>query len=339
MLRHGGDLATVVKLYHIPKGLWLDLSTGIAPVGYPVPALPAEVWRRLPVRNGSFFEAAQSYYQADALRAVGGSQQAIQALPQYRRQLKKESGVVWVPLQGYKEHQNAWLTAGFTIKHYVKLPHTSELSAQDVVVIINPNNPTGAVQPLDSISKLHERLVELDGWLIVDEAFGDAVSGFDSTVPLTCDKHCFVLRSMGKFFGLAGLRIGFVIAHEQHLALLDNFIGPWPVNGPALFIAEEALKDTRWQQKQQTALKQTSVYLHDLLKENLAVETVGTNLFRTAYLQDAKALHHHLCSYGIYTRLTDEKDAIRFGLPNCNDMARLKSVLDNYKHASVGSVC
>lgn len=339
MLHHGGDLATVVKLYHIPKGLWLDLSTGIAPEGYPVPVLPAEVWRRLPISNASLYKAAQSYYRAAALRPVAGSQQAIQALPQYRRQLKKEHGIVWVPQQGYKEHEKAWLTAGFTIKHYLELPDMSELSPQDIVVLINPNNPTGEVQPLDIIKRLHERLIALDGWLVVDEAFGDAVSCFDSAVPLASDKHCFVLRSMGKFFGLAGLRIGFVIAHEEHLAILDNYIGPWPVNGPGLFIAEEALKDTRWQQKQHTALKQSSDYLHQLLKQYLGIDTVGTYLFRTAYTEDAKALHHHLCSCGIYTRLTDEKDAIRFGLPSTNDMARFKSVLQAYKNASVGSLC
>ncbi|MBU3021235.1 threonine-phosphate decarboxylase [Aestuariibacter sp. A3R04] len=332
MLHHGGNVAEVAKKYSIPVGLWLDLSTGIAPVGYSVPVLPAEVWRKLPLCSASLIEAARAYYQATDVYPVSGSQQGIQALPLYRRNLGKNNGTVWVPFQGYKEHEKAWRSAGFPVRHYTTLPDVEALSHQDVVIVINPNNPSGQVQPFGKLEALHQRLAERDGWLVVDEAFGDAAASFTSAIPLAREGHCFVLRSAGKFFGLAGLRIGFVIAQQRHLQALILAIGPWSVNGPALFIMEEALNDTRWQQTQRRMLEQCSTSLHQVLKTFLGADSTGTYLFRTTYLNNAEAIHRYLCLHGIYTRLTDEKDAIRFGVPGNSDLPRLKAVLEAYSN-------
>jgi len=62
MLEHGGRLRAAARKYQIPLTDWLDLSTGIAPYGWPIPDIPASAWNRLPAEADGHEAAAQAYY-------------------------------------------------------------------------------------------------------------------------------------------------------------------------------------------------------------------------------------------------------------------------------------
>ena len=75
----------------------------------------------------------------------------------------------------------------------------------------------------------HALLAEHNGWLVVDEAFMDSTpeQSISPDLPL---KNLIVLRSVGKFFGLAGIRAGFVLAEEKVLQVMREHFGPWSIS-------------------------------------------------------------------------------------------------------------
>ena len=329
MLNHGGKLKQVACEYGIAEDKWLDLSTGISPFSYPVPAIPTSIWQQLPQDDDELIKAAAMVYQASNLLVSSGSQSIIQQLPIYRQKLGYPDSKVWLPKQGYKEHQKAWAESGFNVCHYTDLPKANMLEKQDVVVVINPNNPTGQVYSQPNLSRLQHQLNALDGWLIIDEAFMDAIEHGQSMMSLSQLDNVFVLRSLGKFFGLAGARIGFVAAHELHLSALKEQLGPWQVNGPAQYVAKQALLDTEWQYQQKQQLQVLSNKLEQLLTNTFPINSVsGTWLFKTLYVPNAPVLYKQLCKLGVYVRLTDEQDALRFGIPTNKQFSKLSLLLN-----------
>ena len=241
MLEHGGRLREASVRYGIALERWLDLSTGINPCGWPVPALPAAAWSRLPEDEDGLDEAAHSYYGARALLPVAGSQAAIQALPHLRAPCR-----VAVIHPRYAEAY-AWRRAGHTVTPVTAGELDNAVSRSDVLVFIHPNNPTGARFSPQQLLDWHAQLAARGGWLIVDEAFMDATP--ERSLAPYCDRHgLIVLRSLGKFFGLAGARVGFVLAEPTRLEQLRAQLGPWTVATPARWVAVQALRDRTWQE-------------------------------------------------------------------------------------------
>ncbi|MEN3275935.1 MAG: cobalamin biosynthesis protein CobC [Massilia sp.] len=307
MLEHGGNLREAAR--HYARDDWIDLSTGINPHGYPVPALPADAWHRLPEHDPMLEAAACAYYGAPAMLAVAGTQAAIQALP---RLLPPARVAVSAP--SYAEHAHHWGKHGHTLRQvpYPQLHRAVESS--DVVVICNPNNPTGeaipAPQLLDWAAQMHRK----GGWLVVDEAFGDTVPAL-SVAAHAAQPGLIVLRSVGKFFGLAGLRLGFVAAHPALLRDLADLLGPWAVSGPAQAIALAALRDEVWQQASRERLLAAGRRMHQLLASH-GIEANGTALFHWWPEPQPESFHGHLAARGIWCRLfTHAARGVRLGLP------------------------
>ncbi len=329
-LIHGGQLNSVAKQYDIPVGDWLDLSTGIAPLSYPVPEIPLTIWQQLPQTSETLLSAARRYYQCQQLLVTNGSQAIISALPRLYQNQQPSDKQVYLPEVGYKEHARAWQQAGYQLEFYQeKLPDISELTAHSVLVVINPNNPSGQCFPRAELRKYQAQLQKLSGLLIIDEAFIDVMPE-ESMAPHIADNHTLVLRSFGKFFGLAGIRIGFLIADKFWCQLFQQQQSPWQVNGPAQFIAEQALKDTQWQTEQKKHLhdlrNQQQTLLTEIFRELLASEIQGSDLFLTlSFAQPANApkLYHLMCQQGLYCRLTDEQTSVRFGIASQQQLPRL----------------
>lgn len=336
-LIHGGQLQQVAEQYKIPVADWLDLSTGIAPISYPIPDIPLRAWQQLPQLSPKLIATAKQYYQCSELVITNGSQSIIKTLPELYRQQNMASQDVYLPERGYKEHAQAWKMAGFTLHFYQEtLPEITELKPNSVVVIINPNNPTGQFFPRDIIKQYHQRLKQLNGLLVVDEAFIDVMPDEQSYCPQTSDAHCLVLRSFGKFFGLAGIRIGFLVADNYWCQKFKDLLGPWQVNGPAQIIAEKALADHTWHNQQRDKLhtlrEQQEALLWQVFTSKLVSNIHGCDLFLTLSFHqadNAKALYHLLCKQGVYCRLSDELDTLRFGIALEPEMARLKAACIN----------
>jgi cobalamin biosynthetic protein CobC len=309
MLSHGGQRFEAAARYGIPLADWVDLSTGINPCGWPVPPVPAEAWARLPEPDDGLAETAASYYGAECLLAVAGSQAAIQALPTLRPACH-----VKLMTPAYAEHAHAWRSAGHRVDTLDASGIDAAVADADVLVLINPNNPTGRRFPRDQLLDWHARLAARDGWLIVDEAFMDTTPD-QSLAPDCARPGLFVLRSLGKFFGLAGTRVGFVLGEPAALEPLAEHLGPWTVNGPGRWVAREALVDTRWQASTRVSLGTAGARLRAMLECHGLSPDGGTALFQWAKTPAAAGIHEHLARQGILVRLFEAPASLRFGLP------------------------
>jgi len=324
MLEHGGQLQLYAERYQRPIDEWLDISTGINPNGWPVPTLPSSVWSRLPEHNDGLHQAASDYYQTQSLLAVPGTQVAIQLLPKLRT--KSKVGIV---SPAYAEHSYCWQQAG----HELLTLHSDEISAYidviDVLIIINPNNPTGEKYSPEQLLNWQQSLTKRQGWLIVDEAFIDCTPE-QSLACFSPQPGLIVLRSFGKFFGLAGLRLGFVIAETKLLSQMAEKLGPWPIASPSRYIAIQAFKDESWQHQARISLEHTSKRLMGLLEQFGLKPNGGSSLFQWVKHPQASVLHKRLAQQGILTRLFTSPLSLRFGLPaNEQDWDRLQQSLKN----------
>ena len=320
MLEHGGRLRAAAERYRIPLAEWVDLSTGINPRAYPVPALPPEVWQRLPEAGDGLEAAAAAYYGSAGLLPVAGSQAAIQALPACF-----PAGRVVTLAPTYAEHPHAWRE-----HQLLALPAgaiADAVDAADTLLLVQPNNPDAQRFPRGLLLAWRERLAARGGRLIVDEAFLDAEPG-DSLVPLAGVPGLVVLRSVGKFFGLAGARVGFVFAEADLLARLADRLGPWAVSGPARAVTAAALADRPWQEAARQRLNADSARLAALLNRHGLAGGGGTALFQWRPTPDAVAIHARLAEQAILTRLFETPAGLRFGLPGPEtEWARLEAAL------------
>ena len=310
MLPHGGRLRAAAARYGIPPDHWLDLSTGINPHGWPVGEIPAVHWRCLPQDDDELPAAAGAYYGTGHVLPVAGSQAAIQCLPQLRPPART---VILHP--GYAEHAAAWRRAG----HAVTLVAAEDLDRHlrtplEVAVLIHPNNPTGVRFPVDQLLDWHERLAARGGWLVVDEAFMDPTPEY-SLCRYASRPGLIVLRSVGKFFGLAGARVGFVCAAPALLERLHAALGPWPVNAPARWVTTAALRDDTWQTTMRRHLCKAGQRLYHLLTRHDLPPEGGCALFQWARTPRATELYEALAQQGILTRLFRDPPSLRFGLP------------------------
>jgi cobalamin biosynthetic protein CobC len=328
MLDHGGRLREAAAQYDIPLADWLDLSTGINPHGWPVPPLPPEVWQRLPEEGDGLEEAMAAYYGNANGLVVPGSQAAIQGLPAL---LPRAAVACLSPI--YSEHPHAWQKAGHKLRYLQNATLARALTAvTPYVLLCNPNNPTGVQHPRDAVLDAAEQLKKRGGWLIVDEAFIDATPA-ESLTPLAGTPEApnlIVLRSLGKFFGLAGARVGFLFAAADLRQRLAEALGPWPVSGPARGVARLALNDQPWQEAMRPRLLAASERLRTLLAP--LGEVQATALFATLQTAHAEALHGYLARQGILVRRFDQQPLLRFGLPGDEaGWQRLNSALAGWK--------
>ncbi len=330
MLEHGGRLREAAAHYDIPLADWLDLSTGINPEAWPVPPLPAAVWQRLPEADDGLEAAARAYYGNPNLLAVAGSQAAIQWLPAL---LPRAVVACIAPL--YAEHPQAWQHAGHKIRFLQNATLPRALAAATPYVLLcNPNNPTADRHPHDVVVDAARQLKKRGGWLIVDEAFVDATPEL-SVTPLAGSEEApnlIVFRSLGKFFGLAGARVGFLCAAPDLLNRMREAMGPWPISGPAREAAKLALSDMAWQAAARPRLQAAGERLRQLLAAHGEVK--ATALFATLTSPHAGELHEYLARRAILTRRFDQQPLLRFGLPGDEaGWQRLAQALNEWKPA------
>ncbi|HIJ64102.1 MAG TPA: threonine-phosphate decarboxylase [Rhodospirillaceae bacterium] len=315
---HGGDLGAAEARFGRPAAGWLDLSTGVNPFAYPLPPLDPALWEKLPDRALELAlrgVAADAYGAASAeqLATAPGSQALIQLLPRLR-----PFSTVAVVGPTYGEHAACWSNAGHQVQPCEALENAA---AADVVVVGNPNNPDGRCHDSRQLLDLADSLAERGGLLVVDEAFADCQP--ELSLAGQVRPGLLVLRSFGKFFGLAGLRLGFAIGDPTLIRLLRSAIGPWAVGGPALAIGRLALADTAWIAETRRRLDAEAAALDRLLTGFGLSVIGGTPLFRLVNASRAWALYEHLGQRGILVRpFAVAPRWLRFGLPPEDILAR-----------------
>lgn len=306
MRDHGGNLDAAVARFGGAAADWIDLSTGINRRPYPVPPLPAEAWTALPTRAATarLIAAARAAYRAEAaVLPVAGAQAAIQMIPRLR-----PAGRARVLGPTYNEHAAALRAAGWTVDE-VTAP--DGLAGADLAVVVNPNNPDGRRLAPDDLRATAYRV----GLLVVDESFADAAPEL-SLATTALPPNLLVLRSFGKFYGLAGLRLGFVLGGAAEVARLDEMAGPWPVCGPAIEVGRLALADRAWADRTSAQLEADARRL-DKLAEGAGWRLAGgTPLFRLYETPGAVPAQERLARARIWSRVFPYSDHwLRLGLP------------------------
>lgn len=341
-MEHGGDIGDAARRYGIDPGDWLDLSTGINPRAYDTGPIPATCLRRLPEPEQltALTDAARAAYRIPGhahVTAAPGTQALIQLLARAHAPCR-----VAVVGPTYSEHAIAWRACGHEVMETSEPPPRDA----DVVIVVNPNNPDGRRIVPDRLAQLAGELAARDGLLIVDEAFADPHPEI-SLSPRTGIPGLVVLRSFGKFYGLAGVRLGFAVTTQALGERLASALGPWAVSGPAIHAGMQALCDIEWQQRTRTWLASQSKTLDAVLTAHGLVIVGGTALFRLASAPDAGRLQAGLASHGVWVRkFSYASNWLRFGLPADDaDFQRLDAALSetlspaqspNGPHAALG---
>jgi cobalamin biosynthetic protein CobC len=328
-MKHGGDLTEAMAQHGGTPDDWLDLSTGINPRPWPVPVLPDALWQRLPSRADEtrLLDAARAAYNVPAdveIAVAPGTQMLIQWLPRLAPE-----GAVAIVSPTYNEHAAAWNVAGREVIAVATLNVIPERARH--VVIVNPNNPDGRLIERERILALAATLHAKGGLLVVDEAFMDV--GSQSIAGDVGQGGIVVLRSFGKFFGLAGVRLGFALADSATVARLKTQFGPWAVSGPALEYGIRALGDLDWQAKMRSRLTAEAARLDALFARFAVPVAGGTSLYRYIEHADAAGLFATLGRRGILLRHYDERpNVLRAGLPgNEEEWARLEAALADWQ--------
>jgi len=326
-IQHGGDPKSVEARFGAPKDGWLDLSTGINPVPYPLAPIPNEMIARLPLQADleALLDAARRAYgvaEGAAIVASPGTQALIQTVPTL---FAPSSVSIMGPTYG--EHAPAWTAAGHRVENVGSICAQAAQPAP-FGVVVHPNNPDGRTQTVEGLLAFGEELHDRGGVLVVDEAFADVTPEL-SVTPHAGGEGLVVLRSFGKFFGLAGVRLGFAIASPEIAERVAAKLGPWSVSGPALWAGTQALGDRDWEEATRARLKADARRLDAMLEDAGLAVVGGTDLFRLGERMDAQALFEKLARAGILVRPFEYQPRwLRFGLPGTEqDWARLEAAL------------
>lgn len=324
--RHGGGLMKAAAAYPDAPRPWLDLSTGINPEPWRGPRAPEEALNRLPDPGalGALEAVAAAAFGAtpDRTAATAGAEAAIRLLPLLL-------GVRSVEIVGptYGAHAESWRAAGVATR--LIAADQAAVSPAGVLVIVNPNNPDGRLtRRADLIAMARARSAE-GRWLVVDESFIECTP--EESVSDVVEPGLIVLRSFGKFYGLAGVRLGFTLAAPELVVRLRALLGDWPVGADALAMGRGAYADKAWRGRTVTALMARAHGLDSLLARAGFEVLGGTSLFRMTRTPHATRWFQHLCRAGILTRPFDHTpDALRFGVPAERDLPRLARALEAF---------
>jgi cobalamin biosynthetic protein CobC len=316
---HGGNLDVARQRFGGGTEDWIDLSTGINRVPYPHVDVEPRQWSALPPRSEieSLHHAARQAYATDApIVAIGGAQAAIQLLPQLASR-----GQARILAPTYNEYAAVLSGAGWDVAEVSDL---AALAGADLAVVVNPNNPDGRHFDRRELLALLPRV----GRLVIDESFADAVPGI-SLAPEAGRPGLLILRSFGKFYGLAGLRLGFAIGCEADIAALVASVGPWPVSGAAIAIGRRALLDRAWARATAARLADDCVKLDAAVRPQDWTPVGGTPLFRLYETGDALAAQERLARGQIWSRVFQRHSGwLRLGLPgNEAEWSRLSAAL------------
>lgn len=312
VLVHGGALHRMQRLFPGAPRPWLDLSTGINPWPYRVGGALHKHLARLPdedLQDACQAAMAQAYgAPREAVLPAPGSEALIRLLPRLIR-----ARTVIVPDPSYGDHGAAWRAAGAIVE--AAADPLARAGAADVLVIVNPNNPDGRSAPPEALADALAAQVARGGWLVVDEAFVDLLPRL-SLAKRAGARGLVVLRSFGKFFGLAGLRLGALLGPPDMLAAAREALGIWAVSGPALAIGAMAYADARWAERTRARLQRARLALDGVLRSADLAVVGGTDLFRFVAVEDAEAMWGRLGWAGIAVRrFSWSPSRIRIGLP------------------------
>ena len=328
MAEHGGNSDEAAKAYGMTPEQMYDLSTGISPIAYDMVLPSSSHYQKLPMTSAldDLYKAARGAYQVPTHAAIccgAGSQSLLGMLPN----VMAGSEIVWCREPTYNEHRYRWEKAGHQVDGGDSCPDDAK-----IIILGQPNNPDGRLWKHDEIAHYHAMMAERNGLLIIDEAFVDAMPEH-SYMPHAGDDNLVILRSVGKFYGLAGIRVGFAIGGKEIIAKLADDIGPWPISQPAIDIALTALSDHEWQISHSKRLYELSSKLVEILAGAGFTIVAQQPLFVTIQDESIYEFHDHLARHGFWTRIYQNYPSMmRLGLiSQQTGLSRFASVVSRWQ--------
>lgn len=323
--QHGGRVAVAQAAFPDAPLPWIDLSTGLNPDPYPTSGIEID-WAPLPDERqlAEVEQAAAAVFGLDRARActVPGTEIGLRLLGTF--DLPRPVRIV---SPAYGSYRNIWSGAQPVMAD--ELDEASMLPG--TLVLANPNNPDGRLRAASEMVGLAHRVAAAGGTLIVDEAFVDATPEASLLPHLAglSPAHIIVLRSFGKFFGLGGLRLGFVVCGDARMKQLRHQLGSWPLSAAALVIGSAAYRDLEWAALTRRRLVAAADRLDGLLGRHGLASSGECPLFRLVTCPEASRLFTALADQGILTRPFDYAPTwLRLGLPGTEEAwARLDAAL------------
>ena len=319
--KHGGDIDNAIKKYGGNKDSWIDLSTGINPHYYPYTIINAHQLKNLPCKNDidNLNKLAKKYFQTSAnVTAVSGAQAGINILP-----FLLPNKTVSILSPTYNEYQNVFSNNLTKISNVENL---SELKNSQIAIVCNPNNPDGKLYSNEDLLEISKNVE----YLIIDESYIDQYPEKSLSKKIDDQSNIIIIRSFGKFFGLAGIRLGFLISNKELNKKIEFLIGTWPISNIAINIANKALKDDIWIMNTISFLKEGSYFLDCLASEVSWKVVGGTNLYRLYETPNAEHAQYKLANFRIWSRrFIYSKKWIRLGIPRKQDFKKLCEIFKN----------
>lgn len=328
---HGGQLKEAkIQFPHVAQG-WIDLSTGINPYAYPFSPMTPDRSTQLPsIEDEHRLRglAALRYGVRDQhLIAVAPGTQILISLMPYILNAKQ----VCVFCPTYMEHIKTWQQTTVSVHQVVTLDDFMRFSTQEqtIGIICNPNNPDGRLFNVQQMQTIIHQWGSFHNHVVVDEAFMD----FEGQTIASLLPHpaLTILRSFGKTYGLAGVRLGFLLSNASYVEKLRKMLGPWPISGSALHVGLQALRNREWILKVKDQLSKQIKQFDQLFLYNACKVVGGTHLFRLIEMQEAHNLWKYLANHGIWVRKFDYNPQwLRFGLPQEQDWGRIEKTIQDY---------
>ncbi len=318
-IQHGGDIDLAIKKYGGQRADWIDLSTGINRTSYPWQENVKVELRDLPSNKllRSLEKAASRAYKVAEDKdtaAVQGAQQIISLLPIC---LKNYNSVAILG-PTYNEYEKAFKSSEIKAE---TVSEVSKLSSSDIAIVVNPNNPTGKVIAEEILNDLSKKV----RILIIDESFkmfsSRRIQKFDNVIQI---------NSLGKFFGLAGVRLGFVSGPSNFIKSVRGMLGPWPVSSIAAEIGKIALNDQAWISQMEKILLEGSDVLHRACNRKNWKLIGKTNLFHTYATSSSLKVEKQFAAHYIWIRTFDYSETwVRLGIPTSKyEWTRVRQALN-----------
>ncbi len=185
---------------------------------------------------------------------------------------------------------------------------TLEEYQSDVVVLCNPNNPTGKFLPLETLKILVDLMKQYESFLFIDESFIE-FTGQSSIVEHVDCTRVFSLRSMTKYYAVPGLRIGYGVAHEQVVQKLEAYKEPWTMNSLALQAVPAMIHDNTFHEQVSHWVTKEHQWMYQALNKmkKLHVYPSETNFFLCKLLElSGHELNEKLETQGAHVRVCDD---------------------------------
>ena len=273
--RHGGNIKEVAGKYGIDELSIIDFSSNINPLGLSASAREAIIRGIDGVVNypdsqsSALVHTLASHHSiaAENILTGNGATELIYLIP---RALKPEKALIVAP--AFSEYERALRLTGCKVDHFLlneekgfAIDTTPLFAAMEkgynVLWLASPSNPAGSLTPKKIILEIAHRAADLGITLIVDEAFIDYSESDSVKNEIHNFDNLIVLRSITKFFALAGLRIGYLFGHDKIIRNLKQYKEPWSLNSLGEAAALASISDKTYIEESLLVIEKERNYL------------------------------------------------------------------------------